>query len=304
MRTAFVETLTGLMRKDKKIIVLTADMGFSVLEEIQREFPKRFMNTGVTEQGTIGIATGLALNGYKVFVYAQACFLTMRCFEQVRLDVAYNNVNVKLVGTAAGFSLNQLGVSHFAGEDVALMRLLPGMTVLAPGDPLEGRWAIKTAHKTNGPFYIRLTKNNCPVIHSTFPDVKIGKGIKIIDGKDFSLFVSGNLLPQAQQVVSILRKTGKSGSLISMPSVKPLDVNLILDEAKKTNKVFSLEEHFITGGLGSAIAEVLAENRVNVQFKRLGVQDSFTKVCGSSEYLKDINNLSVEKILKQISEAM
>jgi transketolase len=301
MRTAFVDTLTDLMRKHEEIVTITADMGFSVFEEMQAEFPNRFLNTGVTEQSTIGIATGLALSGYKVFVYAQACFLTMRCFEQVRLDVAYNNVNVKIIGAAAGFSLNQLGVSHFAGEDVALMRLLPGMTVLTPGDPLESAWATKKAYDLDGPFYIRLTKSGCPIIHNSFPDIKIGKGVKIADGKDFSLFVSGSLLPQAWEVIVDLRKKGKFGSLISMPTVKPLDNELVLTEAKKTKKLFSLEEHFIIGGLGSAMAELLAENNINVKFKRIGVADKFTKVTGSADYLRKVNNLSVDGIIKQMS---
>jgi transketolase len=302
MRTAFVETLTNLMRKHEDLIVLTADMGFSVFEEMQKEFPKRFMNTGVTEQSTIGVATGLALSGYKVFVYAQASFVTMRCFEQVRLDVAYNNVNVKLVGVAAGFSLNQLGVSHFAVEDVALMRTLPGMTVLTPGDPLESKWATEKAYETSGPCYIRLTKSNCPLVHKNFSDIEIGKGVKMAEGKDFSLFVSGSLLPQAWEVVSVLRKKGKSGTLISMPSVKPLDKNLILSEAKKTKNIFTLEEHSIIGGLGSAVAELLAESNVEVFFKRLGVPDHFTKITGSQEYLRGVNGLSVQQITGIILE--
>jgi transketolase len=129
MRTAFVETLTDLMRKHEDIITITPDMGYSVFEELQHEFPNRFFNTGVTEQSTFGVSTGLAMSGYTVFVYAQAIFLTLRSFEQVRLDVAYHQANVKIIGTAAGFWLNQLGVSHFSLEDVGAMRMLPGMTI-------------------------------------------------------------------------------------------------------------------------------------------------------------------------------
>src|SRR5258708_5409423 len=155
MRTAFIQRLISLMHEHEDIITLTVDMGFSVFEDIQKQFPKRFINTGVTEQSSMSIAAGFALSGYKVFFYAQAPFATMRCFEQIRLDIAYNNLNVTIVGAASGFSSNQLGVSHFALEDVALMRLLPGMTIFTPGDPIESEWATIKAYEINGPVYIR-----------------------------------------------------------------------------------------------------------------------------------------------------
>src|SRR3972149_2154612 len=158
MRTAFVETLTDLMRKHRDIVTITPDMGFSVFEGIQKEFPKRFFNSGVTEQSTISLAAGLSMSGYSVFVYAQAIFMTLRCLEQVRLDVAYQKANVKIIGTAGGFWLNQLGISHFSLEDVGAMRLLPDMTILTPGDPYEAEWAIRKAYATEGPVYLRLAK--------------------------------------------------------------------------------------------------------------------------------------------------
>src|SRR3989338_9865230 len=158
MKKAYIDTLTALMRSHNDIITITADMGFSVYENLQKEFPTRFYNTGVTEQAAIGFSTGLALSGYTVFFYAQAAFATMRCFEQVRLDVGYNNLNVKIIGTNAGVSLNQLGVSHFAIEDIGLMRLLPNMKIFSPGDPSEMEWSMDQAYKINGPAYVRFTK--------------------------------------------------------------------------------------------------------------------------------------------------
>ncbi len=300
MRTAFVRTLSQIMKKHKDVIALTADMGFSVFENMQKEFPGRFFNTGVTEQSTIGLATGLALSGYKVFVYAQAAFITMRCFEQVRLDVCYNNVNVKLVGTAAGFSLNQLGVSHFALEDVALMRTLPNMTVFTPGDPMEARWATEQAYSLNGPAYIRLTKAGCPVVHSAVPHIRVGEAIEVRKGNDASLLVSGSMLPVAVEVASRLKQKKIHAGIYSFLTVKPIDKKTILGLAKKSKRLFTLEDHSVIGGLGTAVAEILAENGNTVLLKRLGVPDAFTGITGSIEYLQKVNGLSPAAITRTI----
>ncbi len=303
MRTAFVETLRTLMKEHKDVIAVTADMGFSVFENIQDEFPDRFFNTGVTEQSTIGLATGLALSGYNVFVYAQAVFITMRCFEQVRLDVGYNHVNVKLVGTATGFSLNQLGVSHFSTEDIALMRTIPGMTVFAPGDPVEARWATTAAYRIDGPAYIRIGKAGDPTIHTTVPRFQVGKGVIVRQGNDIVIFAASTLLARGVAVVSALRKYHISATLVSMPTIKPLDTTLIHQLANRTKAIFSLEEHNVIGGLGSAIAETLAEGNHSVVFRRIGIPDVFTSVTGSHEYLLAKNGLSVPAIIKTIRSA-
>lgn len=300
MRTAFLETLVGLMRRHEDIITLTADMGFSVFEHIQKEFPTRFINTGVTEQSTVGIATGLALSGFKVYFYAQAPFVTMRCFEQIRLDVVYNHVDVKIIGVAAGFSSNQLGVSHFALEDVGLMRLLPNMTIFTPGDPIEAEWATKAAYDINGPVYIRITKTGSPVIHKSQQLSRPENGIKIKNGGRFTLLVSGSLLPMALDIVEVLSKKNVEGTLISLPVVKPINKKIILEAAKKTGKVFTLEEHSIIGGLGSAVAEIIAESGMRVKFYRFGSPDKFTSITGSVQYLLEYNGLSVQQIVKKI----
>jgi len=301
MRTAFLNEITNLMRKHKDIIVITADMGFSVFEGLQKEFPNRFMNTGITEQSSIGIATGLALSGYTVYFYAQAQFATMRCFEQVRLDVAFHNLNVKIIGVASGFSTNQLGVSHYAIEDVALMRLLPNMTVLTPGDPYESSELTRLSYETAGPVYIRINKSGTPLVHNNKkPAIVIGKGLKIRAGKGCSLLVSGSLLPVAVAAADMLSEQGIQTSVISFHTVKPLDKALILQEARFTKNIFTLEDHFITGGFGSAVAEVLAEANSTARFLRLGVPDRFTSVVGSQEYLLAENGLSKEEIVKTI----
>lgn len=304
MRTAFLQTIVDLMRKHEDIITITADMGFSVFEDLQKEFTKRFFNTGATEQSTIGIATGFALSGYKVYFYAQAPFATMRCFEQIRLDVAYNHVDVKIVGAASGFNSNQLGVSHFALEDVALMRLLPGMTIFTPGDPVEAKWATVQAYTLQGPAYIRLTKSGSPLVHTKKRKFKIGEGIILKEGKDMSIFVSGSLLPMAEKVHALLYERHINATLISMPTIKPLDKDLIRSEAKKTHKLFTLEEHSAIGGLGSAVAEVLAEENIHTAFHRFGVPDRFTNITGTYDYLLNYNTLSEKTIVENIEKIL
>lgn len=300
MRSAFLETIISLMKEHDDIVTLTADMGFSVFEDMQKKFPKRFINMGVTEQSTVGIATGLALSGFKVYFYAQAPFVTMRCFEQIRLDVAYNQVDVKIVGVASGFCSNQLGISHFALEDVALMKLLPNITIFTPGDPLEARWATKESYAIHGPTYIRLTKSGSPFIHTQKQTFKVGKGVTLRQGKDASLFVSGSLLPMAIEIHKLLAKKNIVCTIISMPTIKPIDRNLILSQAKKTHALFTLEEHSIIGGLGSTVAEILAEERANAIFYRFGTPDRFTSITGAQDYLLKYNGLSATAIATTI----
>lgn len=285
MRKVFAQTLKNLMKKDKNIIAITADMGYGVLEEIQKDFPKRFINTGVTEQNSVGIAAGLALSGFKVFLYAQAVFITLRCLEQVRLDLAYNHADVKLIGSAAGLSLSQLGVSHFATNDVAVMRTLPGMTILTPGDPYEAQWAVKTAYHSKGPVYLRLPRYGSQPVYCQKPNLILGKPIKLIHGKKAALFVSGGLLNMGIKTASLLKRRGFSISVFSVPTVAPLDPTLIIKAAKSTGNIFTLEEHDILGGFGTAVAEILAEAEIKTNFFRFGLPNRFLNITGSLDYL-------------------
>jgi transketolase len=296
MRTAFVQTLIQLMRERDNIIVITADMGYSIFEELQQEFPDRFLNTGVTEQSSIGVATGFAASGYQVFFYAQAPFATMRCFEQVRLDVAYGKMDIKIVGSACGFVSNQLGISHFALEDIALMRSVP-IKIFCPGDPWEAEILTRAAADDVGPVYIRLGKRGDPIIHKK--QFIPGQGVEIVHGDAFTLLATGTMLATASQVVARLG----GGSLISLPTIRPLDEDLILSVARKTPALFTIEEHNVTGGLGSAVSELLLEQAVYPKlFYRLGVRDAIVHVSGSLEYLRSIHGLSVDAIIGKITE--
>jgi len=289
MKQAFIEALTNLMEKDSNVIVITADMGFSVFEDIQKRFPKHFFNTGITEQSSTSIAAGLALMGHEVYFYAQAPFITMRNFEQVRLDLAYNNLNVKLIGTNAGVSLNQLGMSHFAVEDVALMRLLPHMTVFTPGSPEEMTWCIQKAHSIHGPTYLRFTKNG----------TENAEDIPVVDGNDGVLFVSGGLLQVARVIVENLKKRNIHLALYSVPIVWPFNTKQFVKQAKKL-PIFTLEEHSVVGGLGTIVSEAVVDLRMKNTVTKFGLNHKFIHVTGSIEYLLKTNGICKEKIQSTI----
>jgi transketolase len=305
MRTAFVETLTDLMRKHRDIVTLTPDMGFSVFEGIQKEFPKRFFNTGVTEQSTISLAAGMAMSGFKVFVYAQAIFMTLRCLEQVRLDVAYEKANVKIIGTAGGFWLNQLGVSHFSLEDIGAMRLLPNMTILTPGDPYEAQWATRKAFAIDGPVYVRLAKPDRTFVHTKPLSLTAGGIFQISRGDRGALLVAGNLLSMAIEVKQQLARFGIHISIYSIPMIKPMNKSTLRVIMKKHTHLFTLEEHSIVGGLGSVISEYITDSHISgVRLYRFGVPDEFIHVTGTREFLLEYSGLSPLNLVSKIRLAM
>jgi transketolase len=292
LRTTFVETLKELARKDERVFLLTADMGYSVFETFREEFPDRFLNTGIAEQNIIGIAAGLASRGKIVFVYSIIPFVTMRCFEQVRLDLAYNKSNVKIVGVGAGFTYGPLGSSHHALEDIAIMRSLPNMTVLCPGDPVETKELIKQSYELDGPVYIRLGKNGEPKIHDDDKKIPLGKAIQITHGNDLVLITTSTMLETGKKWVDEWNDEGISVSLVSMPTIKPFDSEFIENLCQKAIPIITLEEHNIIGGLGTAVAEVIAESGQKINFKRIGIPDTFSHHVGNSFYQKEKFNLN------------
>lgn len=304
MKIAFIDTISKLMDDHNDVIVLTADMGFSVFEDLQKRHSKRFINTGVTEQATVSIAAGLAQSGFQVFFYAQASFATMRCFEQIHLDAAYNFLDINIVGVNAGLSLNQLGTSHFAVEDVAIIRTLPGVHIFTPGNAIEMNWAIKEAHRVNGPTYTRYTKLNDVVDVVAYPRIVNGELVEIKKGKDAILLVSGGIMTNAKKAEIILRKKGINISIYSVPTIKPLNKDKLINVIKNTKIVFTLEEHSIIGALGSTVAEIISESSISTKLHRIGIPDKFFHVTGSIDYLLSINGLSPEKIAKTILKVL
>ena len=300
MRTAFINTLIKLAKKDKRIFLLTGDLGFSVLEGFRDEFPDRFINMGVAEANMIGVAAGLALSGKVVFVYSIAPFVTLRCLEQIRNDVCYQKLQVRIIGVGAGLSYGTSGATHYSLEDIAVMRAISNLSVVCPGDPLEAEMALKESLSYAGPLYIRLGKGNDPLVHRKLKGFKIGKAISLRRGKDITIISTGNMLSNAKQAASLLKQQGVDVRLISMHTVKPIDKKAIIDIVKKTKAIFTVEEHNLIGGLGSAVAEVLAEQPVKVYFKRIAVLETSFKAIGSQDYLRGKFGLDANGIFTTI----
>lgn len=284
MRKTFINTLIELTRKDKDIILITPDMGFSVLEQFFEEFPERSFNAGIAEQNAITMAAGLALAGKKPYVYTIIPFLIERAFEQVKLDIAYMNANVKLVGIGAGFTYGASGATHHAIEDIALMRVLPNMTVCCPGDNNEAEQIIRQSILTDKPMYIRIGCHNRGIFNNE--KLEIGKASIIENGEDIAIISTSNMLPDASYYCKQLKEQGRKPYLISMHTVKPIDKSLITGLIDKGIEIQTMEEHSIIGGLGSAIAEIIAERGKGIKFKRIGVPDEFSHYIGSQKYIK------------------
>ena len=301
MKQAFIDSLTKLMGGNDDLVVITVDMGFSVFEGIQKRFPKRFFNTGITEQASISFVAGLALSGFKVYFYAQAPFISMRCFEQVRLDIAYNDLDVKLIGSNSGLSLNQYGVSHFGLEDIAIMMTLPKMMIFNPADSIEMAKTMEEAYRIKGPVYIRMTKTGNQTIHKK--NVNINKPILIERGKDGLLLVSGGLLERTKQILTSLKNYRINLALYSCPLIKPMSTDIILLMSKFKN-VFTLEEHSVIGGFGSLVANLITNNDLKIKLTKFALPDEYLHVSGTIDYLLDQSGLSLDSITSKIKKIL
>jgi transketolase len=287
MRTAFLEELLRVAGRDDRVWLLTGDLGYSVLEPFAGRFPDRYVNVGVAEQNMTGIAAGLARSGKVVFTYSIANFPTFRCLEQIRNDVCYHGGSVKVVAVGGGFAYGAQGYSHHGVEDLAVMRALPGMAVVAPGDPVETRLAVAKVAARPGPCYLRLGKAREPVVHRSEPTFRIGEAIEVRGGRDLSLISTGGMLAPTLEAAERLAESGIDARVLSMHTVKPLDSGAILRCAGETPGILTIEEHRVTGGLGSAVAEVLAEAGSPARLRRWGVPDAPSHLIGSQGFLRD-----------------
>jgi transketolase len=292
MRNTAINCLMERARIDDRIFLVTPDVGFSVLEKFRDEFPDRFVNVGIAEQNAIGVAAGLALSGYLPYVYTMIPFVTMRCFEQVRLDVAYMNLNVRLIGLGAGLTYGPQGATHHAIEDIAIMRALPNMTVCCPGDPIEARELIRHSFDYEGPIYFRLGKNNEPLIHADDTSVEIGRAVWLTEGEDLALITTSNMLEQGKRWVEEWAREGKRATLLSMHTIKPFDCESVSRLIEKGLPIVTLEEHNIIGGLGSAVAEVIADSGKAIKFRRVAIPDVYAHEVGSQKFLRNAYGIS------------
>ncbi|OGH10386.1 MAG: hypothetical protein A2857_05185 [Candidatus Levybacteria bacterium RIFCSPHIGHO2_01_FULL_36_15] len=304
MRYAFIKTLTELAKKDPRIMLLTGDLGFTVFEDFAMSFPKQFINVGVAEANMTGVATGLALSGKIPFIYSIATFSTMRPYEQIRTDVAVHRANVKIIGSGAGLSYSDAGPTHHAIEDISLMRGIPNMTVICPADPIETAWATLEAANKKGPFYLRLGKKGEPMIHKDKSLLRLGEGMLFRKGNKAAIFATGNIVKNVLDAADILKGKGIEITVVDLHTLKPLDKNLINKIAKEHSKIFTAEEHLITGGLGSAVAEVISESGYNSKLIRIGIPDIFISEMGKQDYLRRKFGLDPEGIANLISKAL
>jgi transketolase len=301
VRAAFFQTLQEVAQSDGRVNLVVGDLGFGLVEKFVAALPDQFLNAGVAEQNMTGVAAGMALAGKVVFTYSIANFPVVRCLEQIRNDVCYHNANVKIVAVGGGFSYGALGMTHHATEDLAIMRAMPQMTVVAPGDPWEVREATRALVDHPGPAYLRLGRVGEPILHPAGARFELGKAIRLRDGLDVALISTGAMLETTLSVANRLEHAGVHARVLSMHTLKPLDTQAILSAASETKGIITVEEHSLIGGLGSAVAEVLAESGLRrIRLKRCALPSQFTTIVGSQAYLRAHYGLTEDGILASI----
>ena len=301
MREAFFRALLEVSERDPRVHLVVGDLGFGVTEAFAERFPNRFLNVGVAEQNMTGLAAGMALSGKVVFTYSIANFPTLRCIEQIRNDVCYHNADVKIVAVGGGFAYGALGATHHATEDLAILRALPGMTVVAPGDPVEAALATRAVAQWPGPCYLRLGRAGEPTVHAGPIEFSLGRAVMVREGADLTLISTGAMLETAVRVAERLAADDVQARVLSLHTLKPLDTDAVLAAAAETRAVVTIEEHSVIGGLGSAVAAVLAEqSEARVPFKMIGLPSAFASETGSQALMLDRQGLSPRGILASL----
>lgn len=301
MRDTFVKTLIDIAKNDKNVHLITGDLGFGVLKPFWEQLPDQFTNAGIAEQNMTSFAAGLTLQGKTVFTYSIGNFPTLRAIEQIRNDCAYHNANVKVVCVGGGFVYGSLGMSHHATEDLAIMRALPDVTVLAPGDLIEAECATRAIYEQQGTCYLRLGRGGEKRIHEKIDNFEIGKAIKIKDGEKVVIFSTGAIFDEAIEASEMLIEQGINPALYTFPTVKPIDRKTIEECAKQYDLIVTVEEHNIIGGFGGSVSEVLAEmGGTRARLLKIGLDDKYSSIVGSQKYLRDIYGMSARKIVERI----
>lgn len=296
-----IRTLEGLAEADPGVMLVTGDLGFGVLTRFSERFPRQFVNAGVAEQNMTGLAVGMALEGKTVFTYSIGNFPTLRCLEQIRNDACYHNANVKIVCVGGGFTYGSLGISHHATEDLAILRALPDITVIAPGDPVEAAAATRAVYDTPGTCYLRLGRGGEPRVHPGSIDFRIGKAIRLFEGKDVAILSTGGILKVAYAAREKLESSGRRTGLFSVHTVKPIDRELVMELAATVRLIVTLEEHTVIGGLGGAVAEIVAQmSGPKADLEVIGLQDCFSSVVGDQEYLRTIYGLTADDVVSRV----
>ena len=302
-RDAFASTLEEIAEKDDRIVAVVSDsLGSTKLKGFKAKYPRRFVNVGIAEQNMVGVGAGLANGGLVPFVCGASCFMTARAMEQVKVDLGYAKNNVKLCGMSSGMAYGQLGPTHHSIEDLAWMRVIPNLIVIVPADPVETRSALKWAAQHDGPVFLRLSRMPVPVIHEESYVFAAGKAVTLRDGSDVTVMACGVLVPRALNAAERLAAQGISTRVVNMSSIKPMDREAVVRAASETRGIVTVEEHSVYGGLGGAVAEILALEHP-ARMKMLGVPGVFAPT-GSAEFLLEYFGLTAVGIEAAVTELM
>lgn len=306
MRNAFADELTALGNDDPRLVMLSGDIGNKLFDKFRAAHPDRFINCGVAEQNMTGVAAGLAMSGMRPVTYTITPFCTTRCLEQIRTDAAYHDVPVTVVSVGAGLAYAGLGPTHHACEDIAFLRAIPNMVVIAPGDAWEVRAALRAVMQQNKPAYIRMGKKGEPLVHKgRLDNFKIGESITIEQGSDVCLLSTGNMLPEVIEAAHVLKEKGVSAEVVSFHTVKPLDEKRLQDAFSRYKLVATVEEHSLIGGFGSAVAEWIVDSGIAPKkFLRFGTPDAFFKKSGEQEFAREQLELTGHQMAHRILHSL
>jgi len=301
MRATFGMIALELIKKNPDLIITTADVSTSAgLDRFKNKYPENYLDVGIAEQNLIGISAGLSSEGFKVISTTFAPFQTMRCCEQIKVNLGYMKNKICMVGLAGGLVLGNLGFTHCSIEDIGSLRSIPNISIIVPSDPFELFKALEKSIDHNSSVYIRLTAgSNTKIINSSDYNFQIGKAVNIIEGEDVVIIGCGNIIGNCIDAANSLKDKNINCSVVNMHTVKPIDKEFVFNVAKKNKLIISVEEHNVIGGLGSAIAEVLSEEKNNSKLVRVGINDFYSS-GGSYQYLQNIYGLSVEKIIQTV----
>lgn len=303
MRSAFVNELENVM-VDKNTYLLTGDLGFSVFEKIKEKFPSQYLNMGIAEQNMLGVAAGMSLTGKRVFVYSIIPFILYRSFEQLRNDICYQNLPVRVTGVGAGFSYSDAGFTHHSIEDYGILRSLPNLTILSPSDPLEVSQQMKQLQEIKGPSYMRLSRNGEPVLHDKHKSLRIGKALKVAEGDTILFVVTGSILGKAIKLVKLLEEDGYSAEILDYHTIKPFDNKTLLQELTGKELIVILEEHLAATGLYSIVAQLLVSNDISIKTLHFGITEPLIELSGSRDYMLSKYGLDEHLMHRKIKEIM
>lgn len=304
MRNCFARLMTEYAPERKDLVLLYADIGNRLFNKLKEIAPERAINAGIAESNMATVAAGMAMSGFRPFIYTITPFTTSRNFEQIKIDIAYQNQPVTIVGTGSGMAYANLGPTHHSFEDISLMRVLPNMTVLCPADTQEMEVLFEQIIEMDGPVYFRLGKKNEPVVHEKKPELKIGEFYRLKEGKKVALLSTGTMLPNVMSAAEQLENMGISVEIISAHTVKPLDKEYLRSAASKFELIVTIEEHSLNGGFGSAVSEYLADSSISCCLLRLGLPDLFMDKMHSQETARERAGLSADGIVQSVKSRL